>query len=233
MKTAIMQPYFFPYIGYFQLINSVDEFIIYDNIEYTKRGWVNRNQVLSKGESKKITLPIKKASDYLHIFDRSLADSWRKDRKKLLNQIRSLYLRAPFFKKTYNLVEECLMYGDDNLFNFLLNSIKRVKEHLNIETPIIISSDLDVDHSLKGQDKVLSICENRSTTIYINAIGGINLYSEKDFKNKNIALSFIKSSPISYKQFEEDHLPWLSIIDVMMFNSEETIDKYLNSYSLI
>jgi len=233
MKVGIMQPYFFPYIGYFQLIKSVDEFVIYDNIQYTKKGWINRNRILSNGQDKLITLPIKKDSDYLNVMDRKLSESWDKDRVKMLNGINTLYHKAPFFNETYNLIQECLLDNEENLFTFILNSLTRINAYIGVTTPMILSSTVDIDHSLKSQDKVLAICKARNATTYINAIGGIELYSKDEFEKHNIQLNFIKSSLINYKQFNNEFVPWLSIVDVMMFNSKETIEQYLNSYTLI
>lgn len=234
-KVTIMQPYFFPYIGYFQLINSVDEFVIYDNIQYTKKGWINRNQILVNGTSKKITVPLKKGSDYLNIVDRKLPDSWSKDRKKLLNLIHSSYEKAPFFKEAHEVVERSLMSDEVNLFKFLFNNIKNINEYLGIKTAMTISSDIDIDHTLKSTDKVLAICENRGADTYINAAGGVDLYDKNDFKKHGINLTFINSEPIVYYQFSKalrEFVPWLSIIDVIMFNSKETVREYLDLYSL-
>ena len=107
-KIAIMQPYFFPYIGYFQLINSVDEFIIYDNIQYTKKGWINRNRILVNGKDQLITLSLKKDSDYLDVVNRELSESWDKDKNKILNIIKFSYNKAPYFQKTFELISQCL-----------------------------------------------------------------------------------------------------------------------------
>jgi len=230
---AIMQPYFFPYIGYFQLIKSVDEFVIYDNIQYTKKGWINRNRILDKESDKLFTIPLKKDSDYLNVIDRKLSESWDKDRKKLLNLLYTSYNKAPYFKETYNVAEECLLDTEDNLFTFILNSLNKINDYLDIKTPIIISSSINIDHSLKSQDKVIAICKAREATTYINAIGGVDLYSKETFKLNNINLKFIKSQPITYTQFKNTFVPWLSIIDVLMFNSKDTIKEYLNSYTLI
>ena len=231
-RIGIMQPYFFPYIGYFQLINFVDEFVIYDNIEYVKKGWINRNRILSRDGDRTITLPIKKGSDYCNIVDRDLSDNWDRDRKKLLNLIRSSYQKAPFFEETYEVIEECLMGNDTNLFEFLFNSIKNINNYLNINTPVTISSSLTVDHSLKCQDKVISICKSLEADVYINSIGGADLYDREEFFKNKICLHFIDSLPITYKQFDLNHSPRLSIIDVMMFNSKGTIREYLSSYHL-
>ena len=223
----------FPYIGYFQLINSVDQFIIYDNIQYTKKGWINRNRILVNGKDQLITLPIKKDSDYLNVVERELSESWEKDKNKILNIIKSSYSKAPYFQETFELISKCLNYPEVNLFKFIYNSIVLINDYLEIKTPIVISSTIDIDHTLKSQDKVLSLCKNQNAKIYINSIGGMELYDKKIFKQNNIELNFIKSNPIQYKQFNTEFVSWLSIIDVLMFNSKEQIKEYLNSYTLI
>lgn len=237
MKLAIMQPYFFPYIGYFQLINAVDVFVLYDNIQYTKKGWINRNRILNNGSDMVISLPIKKDSDYLNICDRELSEVFieNKNKKhKMLNQIRGLYSGAPFFKQTFQLIEKIIWYDDKNLFGFIYNSIMNTLEHLNITTKIKISSDIDINHNLKSQSKVIAICKNLKASTYINAIGGTGLYNKNIFLEENIDLKFIKSKLFEYKQFKDNFCPWLSIIDVMMFNSVDKINNCLNSgYELI
>ena len=228
-----MQPYFMPYIGYFQLINSVDRFVIYDNIQYTKKGWINRNRILSNGKDQLITLPIKKDSDYLDVVKRELSESWEKDKSKMLNVIKSSYGKAPYFQETFELISKCLNNSEVNLFKFIYDSIILINNHLEIKTPIIISSTIDADHTLKSQDKVLSLCKEQNADIYINSIGGVELYNKETFKQNNIELNFIKSNPVQYTQFNNEFVPWLSIIDVMMFNSKEQIKEYLNNYTLI
>jgi hypothetical protein len=233
-KVAIMQPYFFPYIGYFHLIKSVDEFVIYDNIQYTKKGWINRNRILSNGEDKILTIPIKKDSDYLNIQDRIIADSWSKDKNKLLNTINDSYKKSPQFNNIFPIVHECLSSLEVNLFKFILNSLTILNSYLEIKTKIITSSDISIDHSLKSQDKVMAICKNLKATTYVNAIGGQELYNVEDFSNKDIKLKFVKSNPLVYKQYKNEFIPWLSILDVLFFNEKKDIIKYLNNeYSLI
>jgi hypothetical protein len=228
-----MQPYFMPYIGYFQLINSVDKFVIYDNIQYTKKGWINRNRILANGKDQLITLPIKKDSDYLNVVERELSESWDKDKSKMLNVIKASYNKAPYFQETFELISKCLNNPEANLFRFIYDSIVLINNHLEIKTPIIISSTIDADHTLKSQDKVLSLCKEQNADVYINSIGGVELYDKETFKQNNIKLNFIKSNPIQYKQFNNEFVSWLSIIDVMMFNSKEQIKEYLNNYTLI
>jgi hypothetical protein len=186
-----MQPYFFPYIGYFQLIAATDIFILYDNIQYTKKGWINRNRILQNGKDVMFSLPLKKDSDYLDICERELAADFK--RNKLLNQFKGTYRRAPYFPETYLLLEQMVQYKDTNLFRFLRNSIIRICEHLDISTEIRVSSSISIDHGLKNQDKVLALCEAVGASTYVNAIGGIELYSKEMFRGKGIDLKFIKS----------------------------------------
>jgi len=233
MKLAIMQPYFMPYIGYFQLMNSVDKFIIYDNIQYTKKGWINRNRILVNGKDQLITLPIKKDSDYLNIVERELSEPWDKDKSKMLNVIKASYNKAPYFQETFELISKCLNNSEENLFKFIYDSIVLINDYLEIKTLIVISSSINANHTLKSQDKVLSLCKAQNAGVYINSIGGVELYDKETFKQNNIKLSFIKSNPIKYKQFNNEFIPWLSIIDVLMFNSKEEIKKYLNEYTLV
>lgn len=228
-----MQPYFLPYIGYFQLIKSVDEFILYDNIQYTKKGWINRNRILVNGSDRLITLPVKKDSDYLNVVDREISDTWNTDKKSLLNLIKSSYSKAPYFRETYELLEECLAVEHTNLFEFIHQTLLKINRYVGIETPIIISSTISIDHSLKSEEKVLSLCKAVGATMYINAIGGQHLYSKDRFAAHKIQLQFIKSDTIQYSQFSNNFVPWLSIVDVLMFNSKQDITRYLNSYTLI
>lgn len=232
-RLAIMQPYFMPYIGYFQLMNSVDEFVIYDNIQYTKKGWINRNRILVNGKDYLITLSLKKDSDYLDVVDRELSDTWSKDRIKMLNLIKSAYNKSTQFEPVFDLISKCLNNPEANLFRFIYDSIVLINEYLEISTPIVISSSIEIDHSLKSQDKVIELCKKQKADNYINSIGGVSLYNKDTFNQSGIQLNFIKSNQISYNQFTNEFLPWLSIIDVMMFNSREEIQKYLNNYTLI
>ncbi len=231
MKLAIMQPYFFPYIGYFQLIAAVDMFIVYDNIKYTKKGWINRNRMLQNDKDMTFSLPLKSASDTLDVCDRELAADF--NRNKLLNQFKGAYRRAPYFTQTLPLIENIVQYEGTNLFRFLHHSIVRTCEHLGITTEIRVSSGIAIDHELKNQEKVLALCEAVGANTYVNAIGGIELYSKETFRKKGIELKFIQSKPFVYPQFGDVFVPWLSIIDVMMFNSVEVIQWQLTKFDLI
>lgn len=225
--VAIMQPYFFPYIGYFQLIAAVDLFIVYDNIKFTKKGWINRNRMLQDGKDVMFSLPLKSDSDYLDVCERELAADF--NRNKLLNQFKGAYRRAPYFAQTFPLIEQIVCYEDTNLFCFLHHSIIKTCEHLGITTEIRISSKITIDHELRSQDKVLALCEAAGAATYVNAIGGLELYSKETFREKGIELKFIKSRPFEYAQFGDAFVPWLSIIDVMMFNPLDTIQTCIST----
>lgn len=226
MRLAIMQPYFFPYIGYFQLIAAVDLFIVYDNIKYTKKGWINRNRMLQVGKDVMFSLPLKDDSDELDVCERELAVDFK--RVKLLNQIKGAYRRAPYFTQTFPLIEEVMGCDDSNLFRFLHHSIVKTCEYLGVTTEIKISSSIAINHGLKNQDRVLALCAAVEADVYVNAIGGMELYSRENFQGKGIDLKFIRSKPFEYAQFGDTFVPWLSIIDVMMFNPIETIKECLD-----
>jgi hypothetical protein len=151
MKLGIMQPYLFPYIGYFQLMNAVNEFVVYDNIEFSKKGWVNRNRILVNGKDSYITFPLKKDSDYLDIKERYLAETWSIEKNKLLNKIKEAYRKAPYFNFVFPLIEKCINFNDTNLFNFVLNSLVLIKEYLGIPTTLTLSSIIPIDHKLKAE----------------------------------------------------------------------------------
>lgn len=234
MRLAIMQPYFLPYIGYFQLINVVDKFVIYDNIEYTKKGWINRNRILVNGKDEYITIPLKKDSDYLAIKDRYLADTWKLEKVKMLNRIRAAYMKAPHFSSAYPVIEKAVLCDEDNLFKFIYSSIQAINDYLEIDTPLLLSSEISINHNLRSENKVISIATALKADTYINPIGGIELYNKENFNKEKIELNFLKSSSFTYKQFDNVFIPSLSIIDAIMFNSTETIQNFLdNYYSLI
>ena len=232
MKLAIMQPYFFPYIGYFQLIAAVDLFIVYDNIKYTKKGWINRNRMLQNGKDVMFSLPLKSDSDYLDVYQRELSPDFNCD--KLLNQFQGAYRRAPYFEQTFPLIEKIVRHENMNLFEYLQHSIVRICEHLGITTRIRNSSDIAIDHTLKNQDKVLALCKAVGANTYVNTIGGVDLYSKEIFLENDIDLKFIQSKPFEYPQLGNEFVPWLAMIDVLMFNPLPAIQACISTnYELI
>jgi WbqC-like protein family len=231
MKVAIMQPYFFPYIGYFQLLKAADVFVVYDNIKYTKKGWINRNRFLQNGMDEFFSIPLQKDSDLLDVVDRTIAPVF--DKKKLLNQIRAAYARAPGFEAAFALFEQCVTDDESNLFRFILHAIERTAAALGITTRIVVSSSIPIDHTLRGQDKVLALCEALGARTYVNAIGGTSLYEPEAFEARAIDLRFLRSRPIAYPQFGSTFVPWLSILDVLMFNEPGTVRALLDECDLI
>lgn len=231
MKLAIMQPYFLPYIGYWQLINAVDVFVIYDNIQYTKKGWFNRNRFLQNGKDALFSIPLKKDSDFLDVDKRVIAPEF--DKVRLLNQFKHAYIKSPNFKEVFQLLSDIINNDEENLFKYIHNSVLKICDYLKINTKIVISSSIEIDHTLKSEKKVLEICKSMNAQIYINTIGGIELYDKSEFSSNGIDLKFIKSNYIEYIQFENGFVPWLSIIDVMMFNTKDVIKQMIFNYELL
>lgn len=231
MKVAIMQPYFFPYLGYWQLINAVDSFIVYDNIQYTKKGWFNRNRYLRNGKDEIFSIALKKDSDYLDVNKRFISVEY--NRKKMIAQFQNAYAKAPYKKEILPFLENIINYDNDNLFEYIYNSIIKMTEFLDIETNIIISSTVDIDHNLKSKDKVIALCKATKANTYINAIGGQELYDKKEFKHEGLELKFLKMKDIRYQQFKNEFVPNLSIIDVLMFNSKDVIKNMLGEYEIL
>lgn len=227
MKLGIMQPYFMPYIGYFQLIAAVDVFIVYDNIKYTKKGWINRNRMLANGADAIFSLPLKKDSDMLNVVQRELSSEF--NREKLLSQFKGAYFKAPFFNEVSPLLENIIKFKDGNLFNYIHHSLIEICCHLKIKTKIIISSNLPVNHELKAQDKVIALCDAMHADTYINTIGGAELYDKNQFLSHGVQLQFIKAKSFEYSQFASPFIPWLSIVDVLMFNPIEAVQECIYS----
>ena len=227
-----MQPYFLPYIGYFQLISAVDQFVVYDQIQYTKKGWVNRNRYLRDGKSVTFSIPLTKASDYLDIRARDISPIF--DPAKMLAQIKGAYMRAPERDAVLDMLEPILTHKDPNLFGFILNSLQECCKFLGIDTPLVISSTVETDPTLTGQDRVIGLCKDVGTASYINAIGGTNLYSAQAFEAESMELRFLRPELVPYDQGSQSFEPGLSILDVMMFNDTDTIQgSLLPRYSLI
>ena len=232
MIIGIMQPYFFPYIGYWQLINTVDKFIIYDDVNYIKGGWINRNKILMNGEGRFITLQLNGASSHKHINETEIftSDIYK---RKFLKTLETYYRKAPYYQDVIPIINSIVLQDEKILSRYLELLIRRVCDYLAIKTELIVSSEIVKKNELKGQDKVLEICNLIGAKVYINAIGGKQLYSSGDFAARGVALKFIQSGNIKYRQFENDFIPNLSIIDVMMFNPVESIITMLDEYELI
>lgn len=226
-----MQPYFLPYIGYFQLIGAVDAFVVYDNIKYTKKGWINRNRMLQNGADATFSLPLRQGHDSLDIREREIAPDF--NRSKLLAQFHGAYRKAPHFAATFAWLEQVVRFEAANLFDYLHHSIARTCAHLGLATPLVVSSGIGADHSLKGEERVKAICRAMGADLYLNPIGGLELYSRESFARDGIELRFQRALPFEYPQFGQPFVPWLSIADVLMFNPRDEVrERILTHYEL-
>jgi hypothetical protein len=222
-----MQPYFLPYIGYFQLMNAVDKFVIYDDVNYINKGWINRNNILINGKANLFSIPLKDASQNKLINEIYIAEE-SKWRNKLLKTIELSYKKAPFFEMTYPLVERIINQDASKISDYIYYSISMVNSYLGIKTDIVSSSAQYKNAQYRAQARIIDICLIEGATAYVNPIGGTDLYDKQNFMDRNLEMYFIKPKEISYSQFDNKFIPWLSILDVMMFNSKERIADLLD-----
>jgi hypothetical protein len=232
MKIAIMQPYLLPYIGYFQLINAVDKFVMLDDVNYINRGWINRNRILINGKPQLISIPLKEASQNKLINEIEIVND-QKWRGKLLKTLQHNYRKAPFYQDVFPLIEKIILNKEQNISTFIFASVIDINVYLEIKTFIEPSSAKYHTKHLKAEQKIVNICIQEKATTYINPIGGTELYSKQLFKDHNINLFFLKTDEIMYNQNFSNFIPYLSIIDVMMFNSKNDIKEMLNKYKLV
>ncbi|MEO9895431.1 MAG: WbqC family protein [Paracoccaceae bacterium] len=232
MNIGIMQPYFLPYIGYFQLIAHVDKFVVYDKIKFTKKGWMNRNRMLRNGEPVTFSIPVTKASDFLDVHERSVSESF--EPSKLINQIKGNYAKAPMCGEVMPLIEKVVGYQSENLFDFIFHSIQETCLHLEIDTPLSVSSEVESASGLRSEDRVMGLCGDLGASVYTNPIGGVELYDPSTFKANGIELRFLRSENVNYGQFNAPFQPALSILDVIMFNDPDRIAAWLREgYSIV
>ena len=233
-SIAIMQPYFLPYLGYFQLMKSVDKFVIYDDIEYTKKGWINRNRLLFGDKIEYITLPLEKGSDYASIDEREISNQWQKDKLKYERKIMQWYRNRANFQFGLELYKNIAYATELNAFKFISGSVLLASRAIGVETEITQSSSIgDFSHH-KGAAKVKEICKKLGAKKYVNAIGGLSLYDKADFENDNIELKFIKSNLAPYQQGQKNFVAGLSILDLIMsIKNDEQMFEQINNYQLI
>ena len=229
---GIMQPYFFPYFGYFQLIAQSDIIVLHDDVQYIKGGWVNRNRILTQGAPRWLTFSVLKAPHHLRINERQYQRG-QGAAEKLLQSIEAAYRRAPHFVETFPLLREIMQFEDDNVAAFNGHLVCRLADHLGIRTRILVSSELDKADQLTGQERVVDICKRLGASLYINPIGGVDLYQAERFREGGIKLRFLKPRKISYPQIDDPPVGNLSIIDVMMFNDRSAISALLDECSLV
>lgn len=229
MTLGIMQPYFMPYIGYWQLLAAVDTYVVYDDVNYIKRGWINRNNILVNGESHMFTLSLNGASQNKLINEISILD----DFQKFFKMIENAYHKAPYYNQVEPLLLEICRYHNLSLGDFMLHSFRMVLAYLGISTKLILSSSIEKDNSLRGTAKIKQICHLLGADTYYNAIGGQALYDKDDFAAEGLTLHFLQINQFEYKQFKNEFVPNLSFIDVLMFNSPEQVLGMLKEYTLV
>lgn len=232
MKLGIMQPYFLPYIGYWQLLNAVDRYVIYDDVNFIKGGWINRNRILQTGVPAYINVPMIGASSFKRINEIRVNRDPRV-MGKLLKTVEQNYRKAPSFESVMPLMEAICWFEGDNLAEFLANSLRVVCGYLGITTTLVMSSQIEKDTSLRAQDKVIDICRGQGATEYFNAIGGQALYDQASFARFGIRLQFLKTAAVTYPQGKGAFVPNLSILDVLMFNPQPGVVTLLDQFELI
>ncbi|GAB3994800.1 WbqC family protein [Spirosoma daeguense] len=234
MTLAIMQPYFLPYIGYMQLMKAVDTFVLYDDVAFINRGWINRNRLLINGQEYLFTVPLKDASQNKRINEVHIADD-PKWRSKLLKTIEQGYRKAPFYQTVMPLTENIVNFTTDSIADLIHFSLVELNQYLGLTTQLIKSSTVYENDDLKAQERILDICRQTGATQYINPIGGTELYDKPTFAQADIQLNFIKSTKVEYAQFSKtnEFVPWLSIIDILMFNDVAAIQTLLDQYELV
>jgi hypothetical protein len=232
-RVAIMQPYFFPYLGYFQLIASVEKFIVYDDVAFIKQGWINRNRILVDGSVHTFSIPIDDLSSFRLIKDTEvngrLFPKWK---SKFLKTIDMEYRKAPHFEAARSMIERAVSVESKSISRMAVESILEVSSYLGLTTRMILSSRGYKNEFLKGRDRVIDICKKESAESYINVPGGMELYTKEDFEREGIELKFIKPVLKPYSQFGKDFYPGLSMIDVLMFNSPETCRQLVREVEL-
>lgn len=226
-----MQPYFVPYLGYWQLINAVDKFVLLDDVSFIKQGFINRNSILSNGKAQQINIQIDAISSNKLILEHEINKNF-KWKRKILVSIKQNYSKARFFSKVFPIIEDFILYEEYNLSKYLAYHIAIIASYLNIKAKIIETSGRYVKDNLKAQQRIIAICKEESSNTYINTIGGLKLYDKSYFKKRGIELKFIKMDNLHYEQNSSEFVPSLSIIDALMFNSVEDIQIMLNRYVL-
>lgn len=233
MKIGIMQPYFMPYIGYWQLINAVDKFVILDDVNYIMRGYINRNSILLNGKPYRFTIPVEKASQN-KLINETVLSFTQKNKMDFLKTICNAYRKAPYFEDVMPLLTEVVNNAEADLTGFIQFSIEKVMAYLDIETEIFISSKLEKDNTLKAQKRIIEICKQLDADTYINPCGGRALYSHSDFEKEGIELFFLetKKEGVVYNQNQDYFVENLSIVDVMMNNDIRYIKRFLQEFVL-
>jgi hypothetical protein len=232
-SVGVMQPYFFPYIGYLQLVHAVDTFVFYDDVNFIKKGWIHRNQIAVNGHASLFSIPLKDMSQNKKINEIYVDDSFVSWREKFLKTLEQNYKKAPYFSETFALVQRVLLRENQpKMSELAFWSVQEIANYVGITTTLIPSSAVYQNEELKAQERIIAICEVEKATIYINPMGGKELYNASDFKEKGMELYFLRPMPLEYPQGKFEFIPWLSTIDVLMHHSAPDFLSLLTNYTL-
>ena len=235
MKLAVMQPYFFPYIGYFSLIKYADKFILLDSVQYIKQGWINRNRILNQnGGWQYVIVPLRKHHQNTLIKDIMIA-SEIKWKKKIIAKLAYYRKIAPFYEKVITLIKEIFEYETDSISKVNIFSLKKTCDYLDIPLDYEIFSEMEILLGAINEpdDWALEISKLLKAKEYINPPGGKEFFDKSKYISAGIELKFLQANLTEYDQKREKFEPGLSIIDVMMFNSKESVQEMLNNYEFI
>jgi hypothetical protein len=232
--VAIMQPYIFPYVGYFCLAEAADIFVFYDDVNYIPRGWVNRNRILLNGAPYKFAVPLSNGSQNELIRDvttHSLADF----RQKFLKQLHHAYGKAPYYERGCNYVDAVLTSGTASIADLAIRSIEEFYRLIGTSKRFLRSSEaFEGTRGLPKAERLIEITRALNATNYVNAIGGTSLYDKAYFAARGVNLSFLMATLKEYRQVgSQEFVPALSIIDIIMNNPVEAIMPHLRSYELV
>ena len=233
MAVAIMQPYFFPYLGYFQLVHAVDHFVFYDDVMFIKKGWINRNRILMQGNEFLFTIPLEKQSQNKTIRESTV--SWGKEfPNKFMNQLDSAYKKAPNYTEVRDLVDQVLQTKFESLADLANESVQATWTYLGLEKKFYQSSTLSVSNDLSRAERLIEITKSLGESSYINAVNGQELYEKGFFKENGIDLHFLKPNLNPYPQGNtKEFVNGLSMIDVLMWNNKEEVVQRLGDSHLI
>lgn len=229
---AVMQPYLFPYLGYFQLIAAADVFVLGDDLQYVRSGWVNRNRILQNHEARLITFPLKKDRFQLQINQRQLCDHFSDEAEKLIRLIVECYEQAPYFAQVMPLIERLIRFPQQNIALYAEHAIRELCAYLHIVTPIMRSSDLILGNPVDKQERIIRIAHTFEATTFITPEGGSVVYDRDHFARNRLLIRFFRMDPVEYRQFRQPFVANLSIIDVLMFNCVEQVQQMLTEYQL-
>lgn len=231
MNLALMQPYFFPYVGYFDLICNCNRFVVFDEAQYIKQGWINRNRVLHPGEGwQYVTVPVQKHRSSTRIGQVSIVpdDSWKSKLKARLTHLKS---HAPHYAETMDLLDDCLDSDERSISKFNVAIIEKICRFLGIEFNCSYISELGLDlgSGLGPGDWALQLARRLKARNYVNLPGGEDLFDAAAFQKSDIGLCIRKIEPFVYSTGKYVFQENLSIIDVLMWNSVTEIRRYLSS----